>query len=139
MRCQSQPDPKSRWQRDEQRRGQHRGRGACAVPTFSAAPGDMCSFTRHSRLAAGQHKACAVTSVPTAQRLGPLPGPGTGLPPSPSAAAGEWKLHPARGEGLSVWGSCGSIPGQTQALRDVPTEPRALPASAHTARVPLQY
>lgn len=83
-----------------------------SLRTFSAEPWGACSFTRHSSMAAGQQDAWAVPSGLVVQPPGLLPGPSTGLPPSPSAATGEWKLQPAQRQDVGA------------ALRDVPTELR---------------
>lgn len=125
----------SGWQRDRQRQGQHHGGGARPVPTFSWDSGAMCSFSRHSRLAAGQHKACAIASVLLAQRLGPLPSPTTGLPPAPSTMEGEWKLHPARGRGDVGTGQPWQNPSAHTGAKGCPKRPLNLPPSVYTAHV----
>lgn len=136
MRCQSQPAPPIRVA-EGQAEARTSPRRRC-IPTFSAAPGDTCSFTRHSRPVAGQHEACAITSVPPAQRPGQLPGPATGLPPSPSAAAGEWKLQPAEGGrgAVRTGRSWGSIPGHAQVLWDVHPQPSLPPRTRHVSPFP---
>lgn len=127
----------SGWQRDRQRQRHQRSRGAWPIPTFSSCSRATCSFSRHSRLAVGQHKACATASLPLAQRLGPLPSPTTGLPPAPSTTDGEWKLHPARGRGDIGTGRPRQHPSAHNWCQGCPERALNLPPSTHTAHAPL--
>lgn len=130
------PQNPSGWQRDGQRQRHNTRQRSMALLTFSSGSWAVCSFSRHSRLAVGQHKACAITSVLLAQRLGPLPSPAMGLPAAPSTRDGEWKLHPARGEGILAQGSHGSIPVHTLVPRMSPESSEPFPLHAHSACTP---
>lgn len=124
LRCQSQPDPPHKGGR-----GTSKGEDttmveerAPSLPSLQS-PG-TCAPSPGTR---GRQRGSTrrVPSPPSCWRSGWAcsPAPRRVCRRHPALQRGSGNCTLPRGEGLSARGGCGSIPGHTQVLRDVPTEP----------------